>query len=246
MTVSEISQIVEKAARIIYFGLLNPKKISSNNEYQNLYREYVISSELQEYVKAIAQAFNLYIIAVERDAVYLSPKKDSPFLPRISDIPILGKEKNRGIYVLIVVAIAAYFFPDTYSFQERGLNKIGLDAESLHNFIINRIEQIKDEKGDSILNMDRDQPDLHRLLGTYYSMNKASDINPQSTSTYFIEKTFEYLKKQRLLTSDNNKFIPTSKFKLQMEDFSNNEYYIQFLRSLIKRSGKMELNGGNQ
>ena len=46
MTISEISQIVEKAGRIIYFGLSSPKQISINQEFQNLYKEYAINSEL--------------------------------------------------------------------------------------------------------------------------------------------------------------------------------------------------------
>ena len=96
MTISEISQIVEKAGRIIYFGLSSPKQISINQEFQNLYKEYAINSELQEYVKAIAQALNLHVITIERTGVFLSPKKGSPFAPRLSDIPVLGREKNKG------------------------------------------------------------------------------------------------------------------------------------------------------
>lgn len=234
MTVSEISQIVEKAGRIIYFGLVNPKEISKNQEYQNLYKEYIISSELQEYVKSIAQSLNLYIITIERNGVYLSPKRGSPFTPRLSDIPVLGKLKNKGLFALIMVAIAAYFYPDPQSFQQKGIQKIGLDSNTLHVHIIDKIEQLKESLGDDIIKEDKDHPELIRLLTIFYKMKKVSDINPQSTTIYFIEKTFEALKKQRLVTLDNERYIPTTRFRYQMEEFSNNEKYIEFINLLTK------------
>ncbi len=40
VSVAEISQIVEKAAKIIHYGLLNPPNISINSEYQTLYLEF--------------------------------------------------------------------------------------------------------------------------------------------------------------------------------------------------------------
>lgn len=232
MTIAEIIQVVEKAARIIYYGLSNPKKLGSNSEYQNLYREYVVSSELQSYVEVIAESLELYLIGVEKDVIYLSPKKDSPFLPRLKDIPVLGKEKNRGIFILIMVAIAAYFFHDKHSFHQRGYHIPGLDSETLHRYIIDKIEQIKTEKGENILNIDKNSPELNRLLSIYYSMKKDSDKNIYSTTKYFIEKTFDYMEQLRLLTIDNEKYIPTSRFRLQMEDFSNKELYLHFVNTL--------------
>ena len=111
---------------------------------------------------------------------------------------------------------------------------MGLDSNSLHNYIISKIDQLKETLGEDIIKEDQEQPGLIKLLAVYYKMKKVSDKNPQSTTIYFIEKTFESLKKQRLIVKDNDGYLPTSRFRYQMEDFSNNDNYIKFINMITK------------
>ncbi|MFX0103030.1 MAG: hypothetical protein ACFFCS_25920, partial [Candidatus Hodarchaeota archaeon] len=71
MEISEKSQKVEKAARIIYYGLENPKNIGTIHEYNDLYKDYEEDSELQEYVKVIAEGLQLTLSRVGLEGVYL-------------------------------------------------------------------------------------------------------------------------------------------------------------------------------
>lgn len=229
MSIVEISQLVEKAAKIVYYGLLNPPKLSSNQEYQTLYEEYIRNSELQEYLQSIASGLELKIFAIERDAVHISPNYRSPFHPNIEDIPVLGKEKNRGLFALIQVAIAAWFFSSQTAFSERGMKGFGIIPEDIHDFIEENIENLIKKKGEAIIKFDPENTSLQNLLSEFHSLNRISQTNPQSTTLYYIKKTAEYMKSQRLLTMNGDRYIPTTRFKIQMEEFCSNSYYLEFL-----------------
>ena len=53
----EISQLVEKAARLIYFRFETKKNLKSNSEFQMLVRDYDSNETMREFVNNIASAF---------------------------------------------------------------------------------------------------------------------------------------------------------------------------------------------
>ncbi len=230
MNIPETSQTVEKAARIVYFGLYNPKKISQNREFINLFKEYEISSELQEFVRAIANGFELDVIQVEKTGVFLYPKTGSIFTPRISDIPILGKEKNKDYLSLILLAIAAYFYPQMHHFEHPGYSGPGIDAVLIDKYIREKVDSIIEKMDPEELYGSVDEPGLDKLLLKYRRLKKSGDkITEQSSSFYLIRKALDFLKNQRMLIEDGDKYFPSKRFKYQMEELATSEIFNNFI-----------------
>ncbi|WP_371801688.1 DUF6063 family protein [Candidatus Lokiarchaeum ossiferum] len=233
MEIGDMVEIVNKAGRILYYGLEFPKKIMYIHEYSELFREYQINSALQIFVETLAESLNLNILAVEKTGVYLSPSHNSPFSPNLSDIPVLGKESNRGLYALILMAVAAYFFPTPDRFQDQGYSSVGVTTEKLHDFITGKINEVIDKFGEEILATSAESPHCIKLLADYRKLHKESEINSKSTALYFIKTAFDHLKHERLITEESDEYLPTNKFRIFMEEFSTNENYLSFLKGIL-------------
>ncbi len=232
MDIGDMVELVNKAGRILFYGLEFPKKIMYIQEYNELFREYQINSTLQRFVEALAESLYLKILAVERTGVYISPLYDSPFSPNLNDIPVLGKENKRGIFALIMMSLASYFFPTPDRFLEQGYSSVGVTYEKLHEFIIGKINEIIEKQGDEILATSAESPHSIKLLAEYKKLQKESEINPKSTAIYYIKTTFDHLKQERLITEENEEYLPTKKFRIYMEDFSTNDNYLNFLKEI--------------
>ncbi|MFX0102180.1 MAG: hypothetical protein ACFFCS_21620, partial [Candidatus Hodarchaeota archaeon] len=138
--------------------------------------------------------------------------------------------KHRGILSLILIAIAAYFFPDPSRLFQKGINTIGVTPEMINNYIIERIEQLVEKYGEDILASSEENPDEMRIIAEYKQLTKFSDIHPKSNAFYYIGKVFDYLSEQRLVTKQDGLYLPTISFKYQMEELCVNEHFIQFMK----------------
>ena len=233
---SGTSQLVEKAARLVYFGLENQRRLGINREFVELVREYESDSDLKEYVQSIADGLNLTLSRVSLDGVYLIPKKMSIFVPRIMDIPVLGREKYKGIMGLILVAIAAYFFPEPNLLFQAGINAVAATPETIHNYIMERVGRLVKEFGDDLLAISDDEPDEATIIAEYNQLQKTSEKHPRSDALYYIKKVFEHLGEQGLVSKEGEGYLPTIRFKYQMEELSLNEYFIGFMSNFTSKN----------
>jgi len=224
-------QQVEKAARTIYYGLDKSKGLSANREFRELVSDYMNDVDFRSIVQAIASGLKLEILNIETSGVFLKPQYGSIFSMKKDSVKKLierGEDKYIG---LILIALAAYFFPTDTSFEEVSFHETRpITTQKLDFYITEKCTLIKEKEkpkdpktGDDLLEL---------LLVSYLQLpNEASpDSQRRSTREYFIRKTMRYLADERLLIrKGRDEFWLTPKFRLHMDDMAQNELLAKFL-----------------
>ncbi|MHA1401762.1 MAG: DUF6063 family protein [Candidatus Heimdallarchaeaceae archaeon] len=217
-------QDVEKAARLIYFGLEKRKNLQLTREYKELLSEFHNNSHFRGLTNAIASGLYLEILSVDASGIYLNPQPNSVFALKSSSVnKLLDKGHDRYIG-LILLAIAAFYFPTDVSFdQESSYHTAPISVHELNNFIHKKCVEIKEKVKPSDVTAGDDELEL--LLTSYLQLPNETTINDKSRSTkeYFIRKTFRFLIEQGLFFEKDEQYWPTHKFRLQMDAMVSNE-----------------------
>jgi len=217
-------QDVEKAARLIYFGLEKRRNLQLTREYKELLSEFHSNSYFRALTNAIASGLHLEILSVDASGIYLTQQPNSVFALKSSSVNKL-LEKGHDRYIgLILIAIAAFYFPTDASFdQESSYYTAPITVHDLNNFIQEKCKEIKEKVKPADVAAGDDELEL--LLTSYLQLPNESTINDRSRSTkeYFIRKTFNFLIDQGLFFEKDGQYWPKHKFRLQMDAMVSNE-----------------------
>ena len=216
-------QDIEKASRLVYLGLDSSKSLGRLHEYKELFRSYTRSSTFQDIVHAICQGMNLRLVDIDASGIILSAEDNSVFVARAGDLPLRYKASTRRYLALIMLGIAAFFFPTSQQFSRRGQSTAGLTPKTLDEFIRNTATKAKEKYKPSDPGVEDDEI---ILFEEYLSLKKdLGKTSSRSSSIDLINQVLKYMKDQKLLVVDNERYYPTKRFKLQMEELSKNTIY---------------------
>lgn len=215
-------EIIEKAARFIYMGLESRRNLSGSREFKELLRSFKNDSSFRRVVKAIASGFYLEILAADHAGVFLRPNANSIFASRLSKIRP-GKPSEDKYTGLILIALAAYYFPKDASFEKSSFHTDSITVHKLAAFIREKAENLREKVQPEHVEAGKDQLEL--LLTSYLQLPGESqlDSKKQNSREYFITRTLKFLEKQKLFIFRDNKYWPTPKFRFQMENMSEND-----------------------
>ncbi|MFX1254152.1 MAG: DUF6063 family protein [Promethearchaeota archaeon] len=230
------SQLVEKAAKLIYLGLESPPGLSANREFKDFLREYKNNSSFRNIANAISNGLQLEILDVDNAGIFLRPLPRSVFAMRRSSVKKLV-EKGQDRYVgLILIALAAYYFSNDSSFDEESTHFTSpITIHKIDGYIREKCKNIKEKsKPDDV---PAGNKILELLLMSYLQLPNESYPGSKSRSTceYFIRKTLNFLIEQRLFIKKSENYWPTPKFRFQMESMAENDNVKQFLRLKTKQ-----------
>ena len=232
-------EVIEKAARLIYLGLESRKGFSGDREYIELLREFKNDSHFRGSVFSIASGLKLEVLDVDTAGVFLKPVHNSIFTLKKSRIQNIIDRKHDKFVGLILIALAAYYFPTDASFDEESVHATNpITVNQLDAFITEKCKTIQQVQ--KIENPKEGEELLEALLISYSQLpNEAHpDSRLQSTREYFLRKTLNYLTDERLfIKKSRNEFWPTTKFRYQMEDLAQNTYIKEFLQTKQPNGG---------
>lgn len=222
-------QEIEKASRLVYLGLDSSRSLGRLNEYKELFRSYARSSTFQDIVHAICQGMKLRLVDIDASGIILSAEDNSLFVARAGDLPLRYKGSSRRYLALIMLGIAAFFFPTSQQLSRRGQSTAGLTPKILDEFIRSTATKAKEKHKPSDPGMEDD--DI-LLFEEYLSLKKdLGKTSSRSSSVDLIKQVLKYMKDQKLLVVDNERYYPTKRFKLQMEELSKNTIYKKMVES---------------
>lgn len=225
LTVGEIARQVEMATRLIYLGITDNE--SYGDEFHELVRKYHEDPEFQEYTKAIANGLELEIADINERGVYLIPKRNSTFAPRLGDLPAgIRDPEGRGIFALVLAAIAAYFFPEGNDLIHAG-TPYHATVQGIYKHILDKMKGLD---LDTILSSPESSDACKKILAAFMELPKESPERPHTNAAHRIETVFNYLLKNKLVFLEGNLgYLPTAKFKVQMQEFAMNPEFQSML-----------------
>lgn len=256
----EISQLVEKAARLIYFRFETKKNLKSNSEFQMLVRDYESNETMREFVNNIANAFECSIPVVNKTGIFFYPDEGSAFCIKMEDIPTFRKEENREIFIIILSAIGAFYYPTAESFYLGQESYVELTKTELYDFVEASIKDIvgnsaidkvsknlgKQENTSNLETHNKDEIggenklsiEKQKLYEVFRKIHKISN-NPNSNMMYFIDRTLDFLIKQKLIFQKEEKYYPSHQFKYQLKELAKNPYFISF-QSILNEKRRVQ------
>ena len=244
----------QKAARLIYKGL-NAKATTlrggGDKEYEQLIALYRASNEFQTLVQELSEALCLKVVDIDEndEAIILSPlDPDSLFAPRISDIRTQLQETPRGELALILIAIAATFYPSAASLTEdeyeRKLIPSTLDSGGLTPLTATprRVAQLLLENCKHLAEKAPSDMDLSKtsLEEAWRRLANLPEVRPgtQGVSMKSVEgmvsKMFKVLEDNGMVrpvvgidgTPDTEQaYAPTDRYRLQVREQASNEVF---------------------
>lgn len=110
-------ETVRRAARLVFKGL-NPRlRPAADLEYRELVAEYLADPPFREMVHSIAGAFEMDVLDVSPTGIVVAPRPETRFAATVSDYRARLADVDRGLIALMLVAVAATFFPTAASLE---------------------------------------------------------------------------------------------------------------------------------
>ncbi len=226
--------MVEKASRLVYFGLSEKLTISEQTEYLELYQEYKKNVSFRKVVILVATGLHLDILDIDTTEIYLRAHPKSIFSYSLANIRRFTKDSSERIYLIIFIGLASYVFPRSNSFEEESsFNTFPITIPELDVYLRDKCKEILNKiksKG-----YKKDDPDTELLLTSYLSLSTPSSLEDRSRNTSFfhIKQAFKFLVSSRFLIKQDIQYLPTKKFFYHMESLSENES----IKDILKKFG---------
>jgi hypothetical protein len=133
-------QTIIRSARLVYKGLQPRLRPAQDVEYQSLLRDYQSDEQFRRNVHQIAAGMHCTVVDVSvRFGIILAPAADTRFSMTAADFRARLKIEDKGILALILVAIAATFFPTASSLDS---SEVSSELSATVNQIRQRLQAI--------------------------------------------------------------------------------------------------------
>lgn len=220
--------LVYKASRLVYKGLLPKANVEKDSEYKDLLQLCQSQHEFVESVIAVAEGLSLAVVDISEKGIILTPMDtDSRFamglseyrkeLEGDSDPQDIDAKAKRGLIALTQVAIAATFFPTADDLDDDDYEALGNSAgiKDMNSVLRNMCDNILSEEDQELI-----APSLKKGAELVSSLPDTLPNAKTSTLKYSfgaLTIVAKHLDKTGLLnlqkTSDGEVFFPTHKYQ---------------------------------
>ena len=226
---------IEDAAKLIYYGLENNYRYIHDSGYINLLEKYQNDTQFQNIVRSIGVGLKIKVLAIEDFGVILHPLEDSIFTSTLKDYELNIKSEQKKVWGLILLAIAAYYYPTKESFDYISPIEIKrFTIEMIDEFLRTKCESLKKQL--ESIDVPSDHPELEVMYNNYLNIIQVDSRIEKSRSTTLskIKKVFEYLLTQGLMRKniETDEYISHPKFNLLIEELAKNEYFKIFINEI--------------
>ncbi len=108
---------VRAAAELINFGLSRRNRPVEGSEYRTLLDRYRAELRFKDVVDTMAEGLGLEVLGTPRAGIVLVPDPGGPFATRLGDLRAMT-EDERLVFGLVLVAIAAFAYPNDVDFDD--------------------------------------------------------------------------------------------------------------------------------
>lgn len=108
---------VKAAAELITFGLARRVRPVEGSEYRGLLDRYRAELRFKDLVDTMAEGLGLEVLGTPRAGIVLVPDPGGPFATRLGDLRTMDQDE-RLVFGLILIAIAAYAYPNEVDFDD--------------------------------------------------------------------------------------------------------------------------------
>nr|MDO8085936.1 DUF6063 family protein [Candidatus Sigynarchaeum springense] len=224
---------LERAARLIYLGLDTRQVPVGDLEYRDLVKKYKVEGKFQQLVRHVATGLNLKVLDVDDFGIVLCPNPDCLFAFKLSDIKAKPEREERVVWAVIILGIAAYFYPKRKSFLEG-------PAESLKTATVVEIDEFIRAKCQLMIKAHGKvdapvgTPEKTTIYQVYVNLPQVDGMieKSRSTSLYYVRQVFEFLVKQGLVgkREEEDTYTIYDKFKLLISELATNDAFIEFIQ----------------
>lgn len=108
---------VRAAAELVTFGLARRVRPVEGSEYRALLDRYRAELRFKDLVDTMAEGLGLEVLGTPRAGIVLVPDPGGPFATRLGDLRTMDQDE-RLVFGLILIAIAAYAYPNEVDFDD--------------------------------------------------------------------------------------------------------------------------------
>jgi hypothetical protein len=252
----ELDDTPHLAGRLISFGMQARVLPRADDEYRELLARYRTDPRFQQAVDQFASGLGLRVTNDSQLGFYLAATADSPFAYTLSDF---RRERGmsdasgavaRGLYGLVVVGIAAYFYPLPQHLSEE--SHPTATATQIDAFIRAACEELRARLGD-------EDPEQHsaerepawRAYLRQKETSRGSDGRRGQQGTLLaVEKMLELFVERQLISRMNEssdeasvRYQPLERFRHQVARFAGEELF-EALGQIRLGAGRAATPGG--
>ncbi len=246
MEATGLDELAELAGRVLAFGR-SPKALpTGEEEYRDLVARYRSDPRFQQVVDRFASGLGLRVTHASQLGLYLAAASDSPFAYTLSDfrqergLSDVTGALMRGLYGLVTVGIAAYFYPLAQHLAEE--RHPAATATQIDEFIRAACEELRARYGDEDPELGAaEQEPAWRVYLRHKETSRASDGRRGRQGTLVaVEKTLDLLVEhqlaRRLAESREGaavRYQPLERFRHQVVGFAGDELFEALSRSRL-------------
>src|SRR4051794_12831726 len=127
------------AGQLLAFGLPRGARPVEGSDYRALLDRYRTDIRFKDTVDTIAEGLGLEVLGTPRTGLVLAPDPTGPFAIRLSDLKPGMTAEDRLVFGLVLLAIAAYAYPNEVDLDEPDAKLI--DIKKIDEFIRSAIKQ---------------------------------------------------------------------------------------------------------
>ena len=235
MSSTESAELSARAAQLIAFGLRPKLKPATNEEYGRLVAQYQSDRQFREVVDGVAAGFGIRILSANQMGFYLGAKSDSPFAYTLSDfrrekgMSAITGAAQRGLYGLVVVGIAAFFYPFAQRLVDERHPK-GRVSE-IDNFIRGACKELQARLGgqDPTVSESEGEPSWWTYLRERETSSGTDGRRGQKGTLIAVSKTLELFTDHGLVQKVRDEVDPIyqtlERFRLQVVRLAGDELF---------------------
>ncbi|MFI7097181.1 hypothetical protein [Streptomyces lydicus] len=142
------TQHITDAARLVRYACQPRRKPLGDADYHDLVERYRSSPAFREIVDAIAEGMSLHVItAHSEEGLRVSAATGGLFAFKLADLPAKMRDpKDRLVYGLIHVAIAAHAYPTAADLEEETIKRVSV--KEIDAFVRHLIHQLREDGED--------------------------------------------------------------------------------------------------
>ncbi|WP_338676725.1 hypothetical protein V1460_29980 [Streptomyces sp. SCSIO 30461] len=141
-------ELITDAARLVRYACQPRRKPLGDADYHDLVERYRTTPGFREVVDAIAEGMTLHVITGHsQEGLRVSAATGGLFAFKLSDLPAKMRDpKDRLVYGLIHVAIAAHAYPTPGDLEEESIKRVSV--QEIDAFVRHLIQRLKEDTED--------------------------------------------------------------------------------------------------
>jgi hypothetical protein len=235
----------QKAVRLIYKGLRPRLSAFQDAEYARLLDHYDASPEFRVEVERLAAMMDLAVIHSDTRKIILRPEvEESLFAMRLGDIRQNAPELDRGLLVVLLIAVGAVFFRTGGDLVARGDHDPEFTAEQIENIINELCLKLQEENPEDPDRQDEQFMEVWRRLLSKPRRRPGEQRASMGSRLSMINLLIGRMVEHDMLIENRAgeivSYVPTERFRQQLKDVMENEIYEKCIRRLGIKTARDE------